>query len=247
LEVDEETGEVTRKNPEYDGAYLDMHMGPMELTLDPKKFFNFHFKLKGTFMLLGFIVVIDIDVSAGSAEDGGGMRFYFKFEWLMPGSNKQLALIAGNFDLIPLDFAALVTFDLQALADTKLMLGLIIRPTLMNKMIDIIEPSVKLVIKIAMTPITYMIQAALMVLNALIKLLEMALKAYRRVVGVVLAKLQAFFAMAMTRINAAQRGVDKIVNAANAIRRTIAYEKPICEERCTLHFRMCCSWRKCHW
>jgi len=138
VEVDEATGEVMLMNPAEDGVYLDIHMGPVKMTLDPKAFLNFHFLLKGTFILFGFIIVIDITVKVGSAEEGGGIMFYFKFEWLMPGSNKQLALVAGNFDLIPLDFAALITFDIGALADTKLMLGLVIRPIVMNQVMEVI-------------------------------------------------------------------------------------------------------------
>ena len=248
IEVDEETGDTFRKNPQYDGMYMDLHMGPLEPTFDPAKFFNFHFKMKGTFNLFGFIIVIDVNIAAGSAEEGGGITFYFKFEWLMPGSNEQLALIAGNFDLIPLDFAALVTFDIGALTDTKLMLGLIIRfGDTINKMVAVIEPSVKMSIQIIMQPVTRFIEAALAILNALISALEYALKVYRRVIGVVLNQLKAFFAMAMAKINAAQRGVDRLQIQANQIRNKLRSEERICTEPCYPVIRWCCSWRKCFW
>ena len=64
--------------------------------------------MKGTFSMLGITIVIDISIVTGSAADGGGIHMFFGFKWVVPGTNIELAYIAGHFDVVPLEFDKLV-------------------------------------------------------------------------------------------------------------------------------------------
>ena len=230
-----------RARPEFDGLFLNLNVGPKAIAFDGNQLFTFQYNLRASFTLLGSInVALDINIKAGGAKEGGGISKYFHFKWTIPGTSTLLAYISGNFDLIPLDFSIITNFNIGALKDTKLMLGLLIKPTIINKMMDVFEPLIKFGIKIILYPLTFVISLALDVIKFALDVLEDMIKAYRKVVEKVKRMLDKSLRKSLQKISAAEQKVNSLQGVTNSIKRKIDYEWAICTEPCYLKFGWCC-------
>ena len=83
-EVDEDTGKAMAVEPKFDGAFMSLKIGGLDL-MDPlglkDALMDQYILFQGRFTLLGFSIEIDFSIKPGSMEDGGGFKFSFYFSW----------------------------------------------------------------------------------------------------------------------------------------------------------------------
>jgi hypothetical protein len=92
---------------------------------------------------------IDIRIIPGPEEDGGGIHAKFTFLWAI--GNVELTYICAQIDIVPFDFSAKA---LKAMADDPgafllsiyIYLGIEIRPTIINIIMEFIEPALRIVL-----------------------------------------------------------------------------------------------------
>ena len=94
---------------------------------------------------------IDIRIIPGPEEDGGGIHAKFTFLWAI--GNVELTYICAQIDIVPFDFSATA---LKAMADDPvafllsiyIYLGIEIRPTIINIIMEFIEPALRVVLMV---------------------------------------------------------------------------------------------------
>jgi len=133
-----ETNETMMTNPSFDGAFLSMKIGGIDLK-DPfgmkDAIADNYVTAQGRFMLLGISLEIDMSIKPGSMEQGGGIRFKFYFNWGIEGAGGYSAIeLGGHLDLVPLDIDKLFNFKIKEfIMDLTLSMGVWIKPHIINQ------------------------------------------------------------------------------------------------------------------
>ena len=161
-----------------------------------------HFIFKGKFTFLSVIIIIDISMKFGSAEEGGGIFMLFKMIWRMGGM--LIGKIKATIDVYPLDLEKLKGGDFTALTGITFALGLYIKIGALNKLIKVFEPVLKLVLLpliivllIAIQVLAIALDIALFILEAV----EKVLKVLSRVLDKIQARMTAKIDEQMTKLD----------------------------------------------
>ena len=136
-------------------------------------------------ILLQFMVEIDVRVVSGPAEKGGGMHAKFVFEWT--SGVQQLAFLNATMDMTPFDFSKdgakkllqNVKGPMDVVNKIFFYIGIEIKPRIINVVLEFMEPALRILFMIMMTPLVLAITVAQTVLNLAIKAVEAARKAIK--------------------------------------------------------------------
>jgi len=110
-----------------------------------------YFVMQARIVFLCFSMEIDIRIIPGPEADGGGIHAKFTFLWAI--GNVELTYICAQIDIVPFDFSATA---LKAMADDPvafllsiyIYLGIEIRPTIINIIMEFIEPALRVVLMV---------------------------------------------------------------------------------------------------
>jgi hypothetical protein len=136
----EELCSVAPTEASYGGAFLNVHFSASDA--------DFHFVFKGQFTLLFLKVTIDVEIKTGSADEGGGIHGRFEGGMVDPKSGEDIWKVVGNFDLVPLDLKKITSFDIAALAQTEVSMGIGFVPSKLNDVLAVLERPIKIALKI---------------------------------------------------------------------------------------------------
>ena len=142
-----------------------------------------YFVMPAKMVFLCFMMEIDIRIIPGPEEDGGGIHAKFTFLWAM--GNVELTYINAQVDVVPFDFSAMalkamVTDPVGFLLSIYIYLGIEIRATIINIIMEFIEPALRLVMMFVFIPRALAVFVAQKILELAVKIIEGAKKAVNK-------------------------------------------------------------------
>ena len=158
--------------------------------MPPKRKFDWDGEIKGDnyfvmqarIVFLCFSMELDIRIINGPEEDGGGIHATFTFLWSI--GNVELTYICAQIDIVPFDFSKEA---MQAIADDPvafmlsiyIYVGIEIRPTIINIIMEFIEPALRVVLMAILVPLAVLVWIAQKILEYAIKAIELGRKAVK--------------------------------------------------------------------
>jgi hypothetical protein len=195
---DDPDAKKTRKFPEHDGAFISLKIGGVDMSgisgmMSAKDaIMDNYIIIQGRIVFIGVSLEIDMSIIPGKMEEGGGIYFSFLCKWTISGV--PLVEIGGFLDLIPLDIDDLLGMSIfDTLLDMRLMVGIYIKPHILNYVLMLVELIMKLALALIMLPLLILIVIVQYVLIALLFILEKCIGALR--------DMQRFVQLTAKRIN----------------------------------------------
>ena len=187
-----------RVHPEHDGAFISLKIGGIDMGISgmmsaKDTLMENYIIIQARICIIGFSVEIDLSVIPGKMEDGGGIYFSFLFKWELGGI--PLMEIGGFLDLIPLDIEGLLGISIfETILDMQLMVGIYIKPHIINYILMVIEFVIKAALSVLMLPLLLAIVIIQYVCIALQFILEKCIQGVR--------DMQRFVMLVARRVNA---------------------------------------------
>ena len=141
-----------------------------------------YFVFQARIVFLCFSMEIDVRIIPGPPDDGGGIFARFTFLWKI--GNQELTYIKAELDVVPFDFSAesmkkLATDPVGFILDIYIYMGITIRPTIINVIMEFIEPALRIVLMAVIMPLAVAVFIAQKILDLAIQAIEFLKKAVR--------------------------------------------------------------------